>query len=437
MRRKKVLIITSSGGGGLLQAANAKQQELQASDPSTIVILRDVMKDWTWEVAGKLFVGLWNQAQKKGNVRAQALLGALAPVVEYFFWPYIFFYALRTLFREDIDQVIDTQVIGTSAVIKALRLFNRKRKKQVHLEKVLVDLPTKKAAHFFAPIKSLSDRDRKWIRVITVPPMLEKNETEEQFWRKHCNLSHGELKYEDFYVRQAFRKYRHAERTDDVVVVKTKYKNKEERKLLERCLQRGNIRAEVREGEVEFQIGARDRLFTVLLGSQPAGNSTLQYVKQFLQLARTCATKEIPAHLFVFCADHKAGTESLFKQVSDFVAETKDYPSFFTVVPMSFQTDETIAPLFFRSDMTCTRCGGQTAMELMATARGQIWIHSEAKKEAVTDEDFLDGIPSWESANAAYMVQAVGAKLVTPDHFTSFGRQLLSPLHLQPLAASP
>src|SRR5690348_16255943 len=79
-KKKRVLIITSSGGGGLLQAANAKEQELKASNPGTVVILRDVMKDWMWKPTGKFFVGLWNQAQKKGNVRAQALLGAGAPI---------------------------------------------------------------------------------------------------------------------------------------------------------------------------------------------------------------------------------------------------------------------------------------------------------------------------------------------------------------------
>ncbi len=425
MRAKKVLIITSSGGGGLLQAANAKIQEIKAKDPKTVVILRDVMIDWMWKVAGGFFVTLWNQAQRKGNVRVQAFFGYAAPVMEYFFWPYIFFYSLRTLFKEDIDQVIDTQVMGTSAVIKALRLFNRRRKKKVHLEKVLVDLPTKKAAHFFAPIKSLSTRDRKLIKLITVPPLLEKNETEEQFWQKHCNLSALELQYEDFYVRQSFRKFRHAKRTDEVFVFRTRYKNEEELALAQTCFSRGSIRANVVPEEIEFQVGPKDRLLTVLLGSQPAGTSTLQYVKRFLQLARDVASESQPVHLFVFCADHTPGTESLFKQVCDFVEKEKDYPPFFTVVPMSFQTDETIAPLFFRSDITCTRCGGQTAMELMATARGQIWIHSEAKKEAITTEELLDGIPSWESANAAYLLNAVNAKLVTPDHFTPHARAVL------------
>jgi hypothetical protein len=419
------LIITSSGGGGLLQAAFAKEQEIKAQHPNAVIILRDVMKDWTWSLAGKFFVGLWNQAQRKGNVRAQALLGSGAPIIEYFFWPYIFFYSLRTLFREDIDQVIDTQVMGTSAVLKALRLFNRARKKKIHLEKVLVDLPTKKAAHFFVPIKALSAKDRKLFKLITVPPLLEKGETEEQFWRKHCNLSHFELQYEDFYVRQAFRKFRHAKRKEEPFQIKTSYKNSEELALLQKSFQRGSIQAEVQKGGVLFQIAPADRLFTILLGSQPASLSTLTYVKRFLQIAKEVASASTPTHLFVFCADHEPGTSSLFQKVSDLVAQESNYPSFFTVIPMSFQSDETIAPLFFRSDMTCTRCGGQTAMELMATARGQIWIHSEAKKEAATNQELLDGIPSWESANAAYMQHNSGAKLVTPDHFMSYGRQLL------------
>jgi hypothetical protein len=84
---------------------------------------------------------------------------------------------------------------------------------------------------------------------------------------------------------------------------------------------------------------------------------------------------------------------------------------------MTFQVDEIIAPLFFRSDMTCTRSGGQTAMELMCVGRGKIWIHSETRKKGrvLLDADLLKGIPGWEAGNAAYLQRFRDAKLVTPD----------------------
>ena len=125
---------------------------------------------------------------------------------------------------------------------------------------------------------------------------------------------------------------------------------------------------------------------------------------------------------------HQPKQQTLFQRVVDLVTSLADYPSSLTVIPMSFQNEDVIAPLFFRSDITCTRSGGQTAMELMSVARGQIWVHSEAKKEigTLTNEELLAGIPCWESASAAYLQQARNAKIVTPDTFAPLVYDLLS-----------
>src|SRR3989344_1345399 len=425
-RVKKVLIITSSGGGGLLQAASAKEQEIRVKDPNAVIIRRDVMKDWMIRPFGKMFVAFYNWSQLQGNVKVQNFFNVAIPFVDYLFWPPIFCWSLYTLFKEDIDRVIDTQIMGTSAILKALRYFNRRRKKKIHLEKVLVDFPTKKATHYFFSIKSLGAKDRKFIRLITVAPLLEEGETEAEFWRKNCNITFRELEYEYYYVRQSFRKFQHMERKAEPFFLRMRTKSGEELELIERSVQRGSIFSQVKEGEIEFVVGANDLLFTILLGSQPASGATFNYVKQFLELAKSYPSKR-NAHLFVFCAAHTPGKPSLFQKVSDSVQEMKDYPSWFSVVPMSFQPDEVIAPLFFRSDMTCTRSGGHTAMELLCTSKGEIWIHSEAKKRgSLTQEDLLAGIPGWESANAAYLQQVRGAKLVTPETFVPFAKTLMT-----------
>ena len=57
-------------------------------------------------------------------------------------------------------------------------------------------------------------------------------------------------------------------------------------------------------------------------------------------------------------------------------------------------------------------------MELMAVGRGKIWVHSEAKgKSQYTNEELLQGIPGWESANASYLQNVRNAEIVTPDTF--------------------
>ncbi len=420
---KKVLIVTSSGGGGLLQAANAKEQEIRAKDPHASVIQRDVMKDWIWERFGRFSVNRWNKAQLRGDVRAQSFFGASAPVAEYLFWVPVFFYSLYTLFKEDVDQVIDTQILGTSAILKALRLFNRVKKKNVYLEKVLVDLPTKKATHFFKPIRKLGPKDRKLLRLITIAPLLENGQSEAEFWMQNCGLTDAQLQYEDYYVRKSFALYRHLPCTEERFPLKIRFKNPDELQCIIQSIGRGGGGYKATEEEVQFTIDPTAFVCTVLLGSQPAGNATFSYVKAFLGAVQN-STRVM--YLFVFCAHHESGQKTLLRKVSEFVAEWGPYPKNVTIVPMSFQSDDVIAPLFFRSNVTCTRSGGQTAMELLTVSRGEIWVHSEAvaKDSPLTNEELLAGIPGWESANAAYLQYARGAKIVTPDLFGSLVKKL-------------
>lgn len=153
---KKLLIITSSGGGGLIQTANAKEQEALSRDPSLIIVRKDLLKDWV--PFSTFFINFWNRAQQKGQISAQMICVKGQFIWDFFLYPSVLFYALYTFLKEDVDYVIDTQPLGTSAIVKALNYFNRKRNKKVRVEKVLVDLPTKQATHFFGPIKKLSKK---------------------------------------------------------------------------------------------------------------------------------------------------------------------------------------------------------------------------------------------------------------------------------------
>ncbi len=417
-KNKKLLIITSSGGGGLIQTANAKEQEALAKDPSLVIVRRDLLRDWFWKPIGGFFINFWNKAQMSGNIPIQTLLGSWQVLFDLSFHPIIFFYALYTFLKEDVDYIIDTQNLCTSAIVKALRVYNWKRKKQIRLEKVLVDMPTRKATHFFRPIRKLSKKNKKLIQLTSIKPLLEIGETAEEFWKSTCGLPESAINIEDVYVRQAFRAYKGKDKPTELMRIKIKYKNSEELHLMKKAFSRGSIPYRILEQEVEFHIAAADRMVTILLGSQPANEATLNYVKRFVSFA-----KEFPkvcTHLFVFCADHTSGEKSLFQKVADFAARVKNYPKKLTIIPFSFQKEDVIAPLFFRSDITCTRSGGQTAMELMCVSTGQIWIHSEAKK----GQDLLSGIPVWEAASALYLQKIRGVKILTPDTFIPHARQV-------------
>src|SRR5579872_1395178 len=284
-RGKKLLIITSSGGGGLIQAANAKEQEARESDPHISIIRRDVLRDWFGKWIGEYSINRWNQAQIRGDVADQAWCAwAQLSLAEYIFWPHVFLHSLAILFKEEVDEIIDTQCLGTSAILFALRIYNWKKKKQVFLQKVMVDLPTKKATHFFQPIKKLTQKSRSLLRLIAIPPLLEEGETAEDFWRSTCNLSANEVHCGDVYVRQAFKKFQNKPRTHESMTLKMRVKNDEELELIQRCIKRGSLKLEIQGHELGFQIPARDKVMTVLLGSNPANEATFNYAKNFIPL---------------------------------------------------------------------------------------------------------------------------------------------------------
>ena len=128
-----VLIITSSGGGGLLETANAKMQEVLKENPQARVIKKDLLQEW--KTLGKFCINFWNGSQKKGDVKLLEWIIYMQKFADIIFWPKIFFWALSCLMKDNIDRVIDTQPLGTSPIVKAIRLFNFLRNKKVILEK--------------------------------------------------------------------------------------------------------------------------------------------------------------------------------------------------------------------------------------------------------------------------------------------------------------
>jgi UDP-N-acetylglucosamine:LPS N-acetylglucosamine transferase len=406
----KVLIITTSGGSGILQGARAKREELEQEDPSVMVIQKDLMIDFVGKNIGLPGVALYNRTQQSGNVFFLQLLFNMRSLLDIFWWVKIFYSALRTLFKEDIDRVIDMQPVGTSAVIKAIRFFNRIKGKNIVMEKFFVDLPSKKNTHYFRNIRKLSKQDRKYLRVFTIKPFVEEGETNAEFWKKHCNLEESSITYYKYPLRSGFKSYiGMAKKLDATLGILVK--NLQEKLLIEKIASLGSINVENSgENKLEFKIGKEDKLYVIILGSQPSREATVNYVKNFMNLVRTKLNKMKKYHLFVFCADHEDNKQDLFNKIYSMLSQEKEYPKNFSVVPMSFQPDYVIASLYNRSDLTITRSGGQTIMELIEVAHGHCWVHSEAKNS----EEIFSGIPSWEGGNIFYLNAIKKGQIITP-----------------------
>ncbi len=281
-----VLIIASSGGGGLIQTANAKEQEIRAQNPAARIIRIDLLKDWIWCGLGHGAVHLYNFAQRIGNVFLLRACSAWQPIIDPLFWLPVFMNSLRLFSEENIDRVIDTQPMGTSALLKALAIFNQRSQKKILLEKVVVDLPTPAATHFFGPVKKLSPKERALLKLVTIAPMLEPDQTDEQFWQTHCNLPIEQVQVEEPYVRQAFTKYRKRTGTRSPFSVPIRCKSDEELHLVQQCYQRGPIQDTVLNHDISFAIPPEAYVITLLLGSQPANDATLRYLEIFRQRAK-------------------------------------------------------------------------------------------------------------------------------------------------------
>lgn len=405
---KNVLIITSSGGGGLLQSAAAKEQQLKQMHPNIRVIKKDVLIDWTAPVGhfGRWF---YNWAQKNGRVFWQETLARCNIYAEVLFFPAVFWRLFRLLGKEEIDHVIDNTPICTSAIVKAIRLYNYLHKKQLFLEKVLVDLPTRHYRFLLKSIKRLSKKNKKFLKVVTIEPLLEKGQSEEEFWQKYLGLGKEQIVYEKYPIRPAFKKLMQKRREHKTYSVKIQTKSTDEKQFLEKCLVYNKASVQRLFDGFEFLIAPEDKLIVLMLGSQPAKKATCKYIEKLMHLI---ARKQENYHLFVFVDYFQNKSDSLFQRFFGFL---KNKPENLNLVPMSFQSDETIAILFHRADLTITRSGGHTVMELMAVAKKEKWIHSEAKK-CSSLKQLLKGFIAWEGGNALYLQQQMNGKIVTPEN---------------------
>lgn len=415
---KKLLLITTSAGGGHIQAAKAEAMNALAKDPQIQIIQKDLFIDLLSKRLGKLFVAMWNYSQKKGKVKLLMFLQQKVPIADFLFGAVIFPRVFFILLREGIDRIVDTQPVGTSAIIKAIKCARKLTGKPLILEKIVTELPTDNVVHFFRPIKRLSPYDRSFVKLISTTPLLESSQSAEHFWKKNCGLSETEVCYESFPLRPSFKRYLNViKRGNERMGIQIDVQSSEEKFLIADTMKRGSIHSEIYRDKISMTIEPTDKVSTILLGSQPTQEATLKYVKNYIDLLKNSQLDE--RHLlFVFCNLHTEHKNTLLRKVHTLIHKTPNYPVNLNVIPMCFQNDQVIASLYYRSDATFTRSGGLTAMELMSVAQGQIWIHSETHGSQ-NEEDLKKGMPIWEQGNALYLRQKKGALFITPDTFST------------------
>jgi hypothetical protein len=427
MAPKKILLITSSGGNGLLQAAVAKEQQLKLENPNVVIFKVDVVKQWLGRLTGRFGIFFWNYCMKAGHVKSLTFFWSLNKIAGMMYYHKIFYNLLKLLRNEHMDRVIDTQILATGCLLKVIRLYNWLHKKDLFLEKVIVDLPTKDCHDFFNTIKCLSKKDKKRLKILSVPPLLEDCQTNEEFWQKYCRISENSVRYEPFYIRQGFYKYQNMPKENNKPIdIAITTKCAKEKETIINAIKHGHVRYVSTKDGISFTIESTNNVITILLGSQPSQKATYKYVKTIMQMTKNSTS---PFVLFVFCAHFIDKHDSLFYKIANLINAMSTPHKSLTIIPMSYQQEDVIASLFHRSNLTITRSAGQTTLELIMVGRGQHFIHSEAyvsNKDTITQHELLKGMPIWEAGSARYLQKEKNSILVTPLTLESYFEKFMS-----------
>lgn len=459
-----ILAFSNSAGGGHIEAANAlyrqylyQQKALSATIGSFRII--DIFRDSFPPLLNNLFAYCmtyhWNRAKRLGDIEAQENLvnGKVFGFTKAFladlflFVPVALSTLLRLYFNRRYTHIVITQPLAINAIIKAARAVNCLSGRKIRISLVLTDLPTAGATHYSRPVKKLSEKDKKLIRVIATSPLkFNRDESDKEWWHsvfglhftdsahEACQVFHRELP-----LRPAFLRWKDVPRERRAKELNVKINSEEEFHCIaslqmEGLINRKNLPPSDREAAKEVLAisidDKRDIVALITIGSQAACKSR-EYVEDFIAVAKELP-KERNYFCFVACGRHTPGQKTLFRTVYDSHIHSR-LPGNVHIIPMGYQDDDEFAPLMHRMDFGVTSAGGLTSFELLRTAKGRIFLHSEADpgkltlplKEGEVNPfisvvkdpailKLLEGFSLWEKWNSLYGILDKQASVVIP-----------------------
>lgn len=427
--RGNCLILSDECGTGHEEATKSIMASLEKANRSGLKVIKaDVLRTTFGNCIANKAIRDWNDKLKREDVKALNNYLKYQWVDEWVLSIITFFRFLIYLSWNRIDTIISTQPLGTKAIVRAVRVVNWLRRccccrgQQIKYSMVLTELPNEKTLNFLPPVKRLNANDRKVFRLIALKPLLGRAKDEEEFWQKNAGLSKkkGEVIHDKPPLRHAFSLITPGQQISSLEV---KYgSDPTELKLMgETCGDDLSTRAA--NGKLAFDIEPDEKVMMLMLGGQASIKATKQYVEHFIKRFKPSSTIHKKHYLFVFCGKHAAGQNSLLQQVHDIVAKARrnnQLSDQLCIVPLSFQDGEQIAPLMARSDLTITKSGGLTAMEVNAVVQRKIFLH--ASYDAITNpsesELIAKGMPMWEGGNADYLCKMRGATVINPQTFS-------------------
>jgi len=384
----KVCLITTKGGGGHLQAANALEKELYSTGIACLKV--DLLEDhFAPSCIGRFLTGMWDKAKKEGNGKKleQFANGTFCKIPcrraadALFYLPVFLGLSTRLFLYPEMNTVIDTQPLCTSAVAAAIGFIRFITRRKVCLYKVLTDFPTPQCVHFAEGVKRTALSMRKTITLVSAPPLLGAYPSDEEFWKNVFGVEKSQVLYDSFPIRENFRKKTFSPS------LQLSTSSEEEMQLLKELLTGYQENSHFILTDLPASTWG-----VISLGSIAEQKATLKYINSFLQKTET------PLTLFIACGNKENG---LYNQVAAVAQKEKNGLN--RIIPLSFQSDLELAPLFHFANFGVYATGGSTLQEAYTVATGKIFMHSQEKSSIV-----------WEEGNLLWMKHFRQAARVTP-----------------------
>lgn len=401
--------ISAPLGGGHVTAKNgvrAQQEEASKSLGHKFSTAADI--DITKYVNigalrfGDWMADTWNNAQKKGQLGLlRFIANPIGMRIAEFLLGWLVKHRFKNMLRSLAQEpkfVVSTQAFCAKELAEAVYEVNKEKAWKMHFDIYLTDLPSKRATHFFPSVKRISHHQKlRNITTLHAPDPIGKITDEEKatFWKKHCGLVHRKTD-DPFPIRQTFL---HTETWGQSLKNETfdlpiKVNNPDEALTFKKTTPAGLLQTETTQtgtkSTFRISLNQKDKVGFLMLGSQPTTESVLAWLQTFVRARQQQSSDGHQHYFFLYCGAPETNTikNPLLAAVTAKITEmAESLPKDIHIIPFTNQDAEVIAPLMARSDLTITRSGGATSMELLQLHNSKdipkredkcTFIHSEA-----------------------------------------------------------
>ena len=390
----------------------------------------------------------WAAAQKDTNLAQQERMVSLQPWAQRVFYVPTYLGVLSWL-RKTTGVNYPRRIVSTQPLIKpalsALRVYNAfmktplakgKNWEEVGLDLWMTDLPDN-AMHFYTGLGVLNSAEKKLLHVYSAEPSRGPDGKYTVDIAKKCGLKPEQVHYLEAHELQVPPIYHSKELHNWTKGKDCSFQLKlteQQKDLLPKGIQKKlEFKSELK---YDYQVGANDKMYHLMLGSQP----TLSTVNDFID--SLAATAELAQrqktlkstdtyHALLLCGKDNGKDDCVFRTICRKLNKL-DLPENVNIVALPFQDPSMIACFSARADAgDFTRAGGATSMQHIALnanlgeKRGKVYILAEVPIEGLDSlegeertQEVLRHIPVWEGGNASHLHHKIGANVISHSRFT-------------------